>query len=59
MLAHPPSLQKLTLLANGISGRKIARHAVFPLICVRVLPRLERKMTIVVPVVPFANRVKK
>jgi hypothetical protein len=23
----------LTLLANGISGRKIARHAVFPLVC--------------------------
>jgi hypothetical protein len=46
MLAHPPSLQQwdahptyqgarhfLTLLANGISGRKIARHAVFPLMC--------------------------
>jgi hypothetical protein len=23
----------LTLLANGISSRKIARHAVFPLFC--------------------------
>jgi hypothetical protein len=32
-----PAMQKQTLLANGISGRKIARHAVFPLFCARSL----------------------
>jgi hypothetical protein len=33
-----PAMQKKTLLANGISGRKIARHAVFPLFCALSLP---------------------
>src|SRR5260370_701815 len=50
--------QNLILLANGISGRRSARNAVFYSVLRLLATNLARKMTIIVPVLPFANRLK-
>jgi hypothetical protein len=56
MLAHPPA--KMDSVGQWYFGQKNRTSRRFSSVLRSLAPHLERKMTIVVLVVPLANRVK-